>query len=270
MLSKEQIERVQILLTANGRYKGAIDGFAGPQTMKAVESLLNIRQPKALTWSKTRQLVAAAQIILAFGGYTPGAIDGYWGNQTAGAYLEWNAIYHTGKALKLPQDSKIEPVKSEFPPQSQFSQFYGAPGIELERQLVIVETPYDLRIDWNLNQVTRKIRIHPRCANSLSTVLEDILSEYGKDKIKALGLDRFAGSYAHRKMRGGSSWSTHAYGAAIDWYAAPNGLTTPCPTALFCKKEYKPFLDIWESHGWTSLGRAINRDYMHFQAGSIK
>lgn len=270
MLSKAVVERIQILLTANNRYKGAIDGIPGTQTMLAVQTLLKSRYHHALKWGADRQMISAAQIMLRFAGYDPGITDGYWGNMTAGAFLEWNHKYHTGNELKL----KYEPLKpakpSPFPVQAKFDSFYGVPGIELEKKLVKVESPYDLRIDWSVGQITRTIRIHPKLAESLEKILWDIYIEYGVDKIRQLGLDRYAGSYSHRKMRGGSSWSTHAYGAAIDWYSGKNGLTTRCPQALFCKPEYSAFIDIWESHGWTSLGRAIGRDYMHFQAGAIK
>jgi hypothetical protein len=95
------------------------------------------------------------------------------------------------------------------------------------------------------------------------------LQHYGYPKIQELGLNRFAGSYNHRKMRGGSSWSMHAYGCAIDFYAEPNGLRTRCPDALFCGQDYIAWFDIWESVGWTSLGRAIGRDWMHIQAASM-
>ena len=61
----------------------------------------------------------------------------------------------------------------------------------------------------------------------------------------------------------------HAYGCAIDHYAAPNGLTTRAPQALFSGKDYVEFFDIWESFGWVSLGRAIGRDWMHIQAARL-
>lgn len=111
--------------------------------------------------------------------------------------------------------------------------------------------------------------IHEKCADSAERALREIAKNYTLPTLQRLGLDRFAGSYNHRKMRGGDSWSMHAYGCAIDFYAAPNGLRTPCPTALFCGEEYKTFFDIWEAEGWTSLGRAINRDWMHIQAARL-
>jgi len=70
-------------------------------------------------------------------------------------------------------------------------------------------------------------------------------------------------------MRGGSKWSMHAYGCAIDFYAAPNGLRTRCPKALFCGDEYKPFLDIMQSFDWLPAIRLWGADAMHFQVARI-
>lgn len=83
------------------------------------------------------------------------------------------------------------------------------------------------------------------------------------------GIDRYAGAYTHRKMRGGSKWSMHAFGCAIDFYAEPNGLRTRCPQALFCGTDYKDFLDIMEAHEWLPAIRLWGADAMHFQRARI-
>jgi len=83
-------------------------------------------------------------------------------------------------------------------------------------------------------------------------------------------VDRFAGSYNPRKMRGGSQYSMHAYGCALDFYAAPNGLRMRCPDALFCGPQYKPFLDIMEKHGLLPAIRLWGADAMHFQMARLR
>ncbi len=254
-------------------YKGVIDGIFGEKTETAVYNILREfdQLERIRGWPNDRKAIAAGQIWLEACGHQPGTIDGYWGHNSENAFLEWDHKQRTGQVLILPSDPIRAPIKSKFPTQSGFREFYGAPGVGgiAESRLVSIVPPYQMRIDWNLNQKVKTIRLHEKCAQSAEDALKHIGRHYGEKRLSILGLDRFAGSYVPRLMRGGTSWSTHAYGAAIDFYAAPNGLTTRCPNALFCRADYDQFFDIWEDHGWTSLGRAIGRDWMHVQAGSV-
>ena len=59
------------------------------------------------------------------------------------------------------------------------------------------------------------------------------------------------------------------YGCAIDWFAAPNGLRTRCPKALFCGPDYKDFLDIMEANEWLPAIRLWGADAMHFQRAKL-
>lgn len=224
---------VQRLLASAGYYAGAIDGDIGPRSLAAIEAILAAHAGECSSdpskWSASRRLVGAGQLVLMQAGDAPGPIDGYAGNQTIGALVEWNHRQVYGSDLVLDMAPTGPAVASGFPKQSGCDAYYGKPGPAVERQLVMVELPFEMR----------------------------------------LGLDRHAGTYNHRRMRGGSAWSMHAYGCAWDFHAAPNGLTTRCPQALFCGREYRAFFDIWEAHGWISLGRAIGRDWMHVQAARL-
>jgi len=111
--------------------------------------------------------------------------------------------------------------------------------------------------------------VHEAVADRLLGALLAVRAEYGPEGMRELGLDRYAGAYNKRRMRGGSKWSMHAYGCAIDFYAAPNGLRTRCPKALFCGDEYKPFLDIMQSFDWLPAIRLWGADAMHFQVARI-
>lgn len=112
----------------------------------------------------------------------------------------------------------------------------------------------------------RSVRVHEDVASSLSAAFSQILAHYGLEEIERLRINHhYGGTYNKRKMRGGTSWSMHAYGIAIDMNTAENGLRTTAAGALFAGEEYIPFLDIMERNGWYSLGRAKNYDYMHFQ-----
>lgn len=263
---------VQRLLAAAGYYDGAIDGDIGTKSIAAIGKLLAARAAECVTnpkgWSAKRRLIGAGQLVLKHAGYAVGAIDGYAGNLTAGALLEWSHQQAYGRRLVLDQTPTGYAARapSPFPKQSQATRFFGSPGPEIERQIVNVPIPLPMRIDFNLSQHRRHLRLHAKCAKSAETAMEQVVRHYGEQRWRALGLDRFAGDYVHRPMRGGTNWSQHAYAGALDFHAQPNGLTTRCPKALFCRDDYQPFFDIWEAAGWTALGRAIGRDWMHLQA----
>lgn len=267
------IQDAQRLLGAAGYYEGAIDGILGPKTNAAVSKLILNHYPQdhqIHVWTKERRAIAAGQLVLKYAGYEVGGIDGWVGNMTIGALLEWNHKETYSRRLNLsPLGLPVNRIETRFPKQQNVVAFYGQPGIEIEHQLEYADAPYKLRIDYDLSKTRNRLRLHSKCIESAILAMEDIAKEYSATERVAYGIDRFAGDYFHRKMRGGTSWSMHAYGCAIDWYAAPNGLTTRCPQALFCKPEYKTFFDIWESHGWVSLGRAIGRDWMHVQAAGL-
>lgn len=261
-----QVRDVQRLLSAAGYYSGLIDGQAGEKTMRGVELVLKKRSPTSLKWSRDRQLVAAAQVILTFGGWEPGKIDGYAGNNTmnALAMYDFRVAHGVNQVISRPATSTA--INSPFPSQSDCVAFYGAPGAAVQARLKMFDLPVAMRLDWALDQKVKRVQLHEKCGASAIEAVGEIVKHYGEKRWRELGLDRHAGTYVHRKMRGGTSWSMHAFGCAWDFYAAPNGLMMRAPDALFSGEQYKSFFDIWENFGWLPLGRAIGRDWMHVQA----
>lgn len=260
---------VQRLLASIEKYDGAIDGIIGRKSLKAIDELLNLSQQHA-GWDNTRKAIAAGQKVLNIGKYYTGKIDGLVGNLTTGALLEWNHQKTYGKHLVLEQNQIGQVQKNKtFPLQKDCNEFYGIPGVEIAKRLVTIFSPFPMILDYDKNIETNKISLHERCADSAQDALDEIYKVYGFERLKRLELNQYAGAYNHRRMRGGTSWSMHAYGCAIDWNADKNGLTTRCPNAQFCKPEYDEYFDIWESRGWVSLGRAIGRDWMHIQAARL-
>ena len=144
---------------------------------------------------------------------------------------------------------------------------YGQPN-ESGTYLVNIDLPYPMRIAWDLDTTVMKIRCHNLIAERLKAVFVDLLAEYGYQEIKALGIDLFGGCFAFRKMRGGNDWSKHSWGTAIDLDPARNQLKETSKTARFARPEYKPMIDIFYKHGFISLGREKNYDWMHFEIGS--
>ena len=155
------------------------------------------------------------------------------------------------------------------PKQSDVASFYGRPGPEIEARLALAELPFPLRLDWDLSKTTRRVRLHQKCCAPFVAAMTEVFATYGLPRMQQLGIDRFAGGYVHRQMRGGSSWSMHAYGCAVDFHAGPNGLKVRCPDALFCKPEYTDFLDIMQKHGWLPAIRLWGADAMHFQMARL-
>lgn len=129
--------------------------------------------------------------------------------------------------------------------------------------------PYTMRLAWDTKVPIYKFSINKRCHDSAKRALTRVLNEYGIDEIKRLRLDLFGGCLNVRKMRGGSNWSIHAWGAAIDFDPDRNQLKWGKDQASFAKPEYKKWWKAWEDEGWVSLGRARNFDWMHVQAANL-
>lgn len=142
---------------------------------------------------------------------------------------------------------------------------YGEPG---DDNLVSIELPFPLRISWDKAKYTSKMKCHKLVADKVKAIFEDILAYYGLPKIKELGIDLFGGCYNFRQMRGGTDWSRHSWGIAIDLDPERNTLKETKKTARFARPEYQPMIDIFYNHGFVSLGREKNYDWMHFEAGS--
>lgn len=141
---------------------------------------------------------------------------------------------------------------------------YGQPN-EKGTYLKTIDLPYPMRIAWDTKTKVSKMRCHKDVADAFLAVFNDLLTHYGYDKIVELGIDLYGGCFNFRKMRGGSSWSTHSWGIAIDLDPARNTLKETKKTARFARPEYKPMIDIFYKHGFESLGVEKDFDWMHFQ-----
>lgn len=149
--------------------------------------------------------------------------------------------------------------------QADLFDYFGEPGLHQVR----LAMPFPLRIDWDLDKTITSFSCHEKVHDSLKRIFERTLAEYGLDRIRELNLDRFGGCLNVRKKRGGSTWSTHAWGAAVDLWPEANALRWDHTRAAFARPAYGPFWEIVESEGWTSLGRARDFDWMHFQAPTL-
>jgi hypothetical protein len=142
---------------------------------------------------------------------------------------------------------------------------YGKPNETGEGYLTTILLPYPMRLAWDLDTKVSKMRCHKLAAEPFLNVFNDLLAEYGMAEIERLGIDLFGGCFNYRKMRGGTSWSTHAWAIAIDLDPARNKLKETAKTARFARPEYQKMIDIFYKNGFISLGIEKNYDWMHFQ-----
>ena len=141
---------------------------------------------------------------------------------------------------------------------------YGKPN-QNGTYLVSIKLPYSMRLAWDKNTKVNTMRCHKLVAQNFTNVFNDLLNHYGLAKIQELGIDLFGGCFNFRAMRGGSDYSRHSWGIAIDLDPERNQLKETSKTARFARPEYKPMIDIFYKHGFISLGVEKNYDWMHFE-----
>jgi hypothetical protein len=215
------------------------------------------------------------QLFLQSAGYKVPYVDGAFGPTTERETLKFQAknglkpdgVVGPKTRQFITTVSQNTPLSERWPKQNYTSMvnFYGPIG---ENQTKL-EVPYKLKLAWDSSTTLTKITCHEKVAKSLYTIFENTLKTYGEKEISRLKLDLFGGCLNVRKMRGGSAWSIHSWGTAVDLDPDRNQLKWSKPKAAFSKNEYEDFWKIVEVEGWTSLGRERNYDWMHFQAAYL-
>ena len=148
---------------------------------------------------------------------------------------------------------------------SQYLKKFGTPSQTGKGYLTQINLPFPMRLAWDKKISVKKMSCHKDIAFALTNVFNDLLKHYGLEEIQRLGIDLFGGCFNYRAMRNGSDWSTHAWGLAVDLDPDRNKLKETSKTARFARPEYKAMIDIFYKHGFISLGREKNFDWMHFQ-----
>jgi hypothetical protein len=266
-----EIKRLQKALSNEGLYGGAIDGKRGDNTDKAIVAALTNRSALVpngwQTWSNRRKAVAYLQLLCQEKNIDAGIVDGFYGPQTESASESLKQLDENGVLTRGFDDIIVKDVNPHHFPMEDFDLLNAYYGEACGVNMVQVECPWKLRLDWDLSTTTHSISIHEKLSESLAAVLEKVYDTYGIDGIKSHGLDRYGGSYNCRKKRGSTSaWSTHSWGIAIDWFPSKNGLRSDHMNASLAHTDLDPWWKIWEDEGWLSLGRKENRDWMHIQA----
>ena len=166
---------------------------------------------------------------------------------------------------QAPVKSPAAPAANVWPRQADCMGFYGPVGTGQ----VSIELPFDMWLAWDRRVRVRKMTLHRLVADSASHCFRRIAETYSAKERADLGIDIFGGSLNVRRMRGGSSWSMHSWGIAIDFDPERNQLQMHKPAARLSHPDAVPFWVIWESQGWLSLGRARDFDWMHVQAARL-
>lgn len=142
---------------------------------------------------------------------------------------------------------------------------FGQPNETGAGYLEKIILPYPMRIAWDTDTVVTSMMCHGLVKDNFIGAFNDILSAYGLDKIKSLGIDLFGGCFNYRKKRNGSAMSMHSWGIAIDLDPARNLLKENHTTARFARPEYKKMIDSFYANGFISLGKEFDYDWMHFE-----
>lgn len=255
------------LVEAHGRTEQSLDDFMKAELMRNSAHVLPARLQPILTGSLNSRLTAFIQLTATAQNINARPIDGFWGPQTQYAYETLMHLENYGELPILWRDwAPPSQVVNQWPQENEaaLTNFYGQPCNELS--LVLINLPYTLRLAWDLTTNVNRIRCHQKVADSLMRVLQAVKTNYDEERIRLLRLDRYGGCYNPRRKRGGSAWSTHAWGIALDFDPDRNQLQWGRNKAAFANPEYDLWWSCWEQEGWISLGRKANYDWMHVQA----
>jgi hypothetical protein len=144
------------------------------------------------------------------------------------------------------------------PDAASLRRFYGEPGDE--SQLVSITFPFPMFYDGKLVKTTR---VHHKCAASLLRILNEIGAKYFANRGVMEEAEDYGGCFNFRPKRGGSTWSLHAYGAAIDLDADDNTFRDHWPMLADMPLE---IMEAFAREGWVAAGAFWGYDAMHFQA----
>jgi hypothetical protein len=274
------LSEIQSRLAIAGLYGAAIDGIHGPRTAAAIDALFLARpyvDGNWRDWPAARRSVAAGQIFCLLDGIEVGAIDGLLGPQTRHAFELYAARKRGIEGVDNWRDLEAavpDPSASSSPPrpwphqsQAEMEKFFGPAGAN--QTTLALPDGYPMRVAWDLPKPVTRFACHEKIHDAARRVLVRVFDHYGPARIKGLGLDLFGGCLNVRRMRGGSAWSMHAWGAAIDFDPERNQLKWNSSRARFARPEYEKWWQLWEAEGFVSLGRARDFDWMHVQAARL-
>jgi peptidoglycan hydrolase-like protein with peptidoglycan-binding domain len=238
---------LQSRLTAHGYPVGAIDGVIGPATIGAIR---------------------AFQAANAVNGVV---VNGRPDGPTVMALRMQSSYVKPDIRLAILDRQNSEPIMPSassppvWPLQKDCTSFYGPVGTSQTQ----IEIPFDMFLAWDKSVRVKKITVHSKVAESATRVFQRIGGTYSTHEKGDLGIDIFGGSLNVRRMRGGTAYSMHSWGIAIDFDPERNQLHWGAANARLAKPDAFEFWRAWEQEGWVSLGRSRDYDWMHVQAARL-
>lgn len=231
---------LQSRLTSHGFPVGGIDGIIGKTT---IAGLKKFQQAKGLT------------------------VTGRADDSTVAELRKPSSQLSTGDTFDRDSLPSIGHNRgpSIFPRQRDVMGFYGDVGTNQTR----IIPPWKMRLAWDKRRFIQRMTLHEKVSDSASRAMTRVYAHYGDKGVKHLGLDLFGGSLNVRRMRGGSRYSMHSWGIAIDFDPERNQLRWNKPRARLSHDDVIPFWEAWEAEGWVALGRERDFDWMHVQAARL-
>lgn len=232
----EMKKKVQSKLKDLGLYKDNIDGLIGKNSLTAIRAFQRINglpQTGAITQKFLDELFETDITELPEANETALTIA------TSNKWPNW-------------------PLENE----AALTAYYGKVGTNQ----VMMNFPYPMKLAWDLRTTVTRTSCNVKCRDAFYYIFEETKKQYSWDEIVKHGLNLFGGCLNVRPIRGGTRYSTHAWGIAIDLDPARNQLKWGRDRAYLAKPELDKFWKIVDSTGCVSLGRKENRDWMHFQA----
>lgn len=270
---------IQNAMKINKIYTAPIDGKYGIDTQNAMVKWIRSYNVNPDGWNAKRIRLAAEQLLYKEAKIDVGIVDGKYGPMLEHAREVWQAkqvisgrdtLEELAPVLKetgviKTTTVKVTPVR-KWPTQKEVPSFFGKVG----SNQVDAVMPYPLRIAWETKTKVNKFSVHKLVKEPVERVFNRTLDYYGYEKIKELGLDLWGGALNVRKKRGGSTYSMHAWGIAVDIDPDHNGFKTSWKNARMSGAEYKPFVKFWYEEGAINLGIEANMDPMHFQFARLR
>lgn len=264
-MNPDHIRLAQSELKKRGHDPGPVDGIFGSRTRNALNTIPGL----TASWPDTRKLTGFIQLVAKEHGINSGKIDGLWGPQTEFAY---NTLKHLLLFGELPDiwrpEERAEVNPNNWPSQRTDAELIAIYG-EVGKHQKYLHVPYPHRLSWDINTPITRFQCHTKVHDSMLRVLTKVFDHYGLAEIQRLRLDIWGGCLNVRTMRGGTRFSMHSWGIAVDYDPVNNRLDWGRDRATFARPDYNRWWEFWEEEGWVSLGRTRNFDWMHVQAAKL-